>query len=91
MKGCSVPEVMVVQAVEPLAIPYGREATKIVSVEQLKGFETHTRADADLVVMATHGRSGVSRWIWGSVADRLLRSLRVPVLIVRAPGSGPEA
>ena len=39
-----------------------------------------------LIVMATHGRSGVSRWIWGSVADRLIRSSMVPVLIVRAPG-----
>ena len=38
----------------------------------------------DLVIMASHGRSGISRWTWGSVADRLLRSLRAPVLIVRA-------
>jgi len=39
--------------------------------------------DVDLIVIATHGRSGVSRWIWGSVADRLLRSSRIPVLMVR--------
>jgi nucleotide-binding universal stress UspA family protein len=43
----------------------------------------------DLVLMATHGRSGVSRWVWGSVADRLLRSACVPVLMVRAPGCFP--
>ena len=42
--------------------------------------------DFDLVVIATHGRSGVSRWVWGSVADRILHSACVPVLMVRAPG-----
>jgi len=40
----------------------------------------------DLVILATHGRSGVSRWVWGSVADRILRSVSVPVLMVRVPG-----
>ena len=43
----------------------------------------------DLILMATHGRSGVSRWVWGSVADRMLRSSCVPVLMVRAPGCFP--
>ncbi len=42
--------------------------------------------EIDLTVIATHGRSGVSRWVWGSVADRILRSSCVPVLMVRAPG-----
>ncbi|MDD5207394.1 MAG: universal stress protein [Desulfobacterales bacterium] len=40
----------------------------------------------DLIVIATHGLSGISRWIWGSTADRVLRAACVPVLIVRAPG-----
>jgi nucleotide-binding universal stress UspA family protein len=40
----------------------------------------------DLIAMATHGESGISRWVWGSVADRILRSSCVPVLMVRAPG-----
>lgn len=40
----------------------------------------------DLILIASHGRSGVSRWVWGSVADRILRSSCVPVLMVRAPG-----
>jgi nucleotide-binding universal stress UspA family protein len=39
----------------------------------------------DLVMIATHGRSGVSRWVMGSIADRILRSSCAPVLIVRAP------
>ena len=43
--------------------------------------------DIDLVVIATHGRSGVTRWVRGSVADKVLRSSNVPVLMVRAPGT----
>lgn len=37
----------------------------------------------DLIVIATHGRSGITRWVWGSVADRILRSAKVPVLMIR--------
>lgn len=51
--------------------------------------EYATKSDADLIVIATHGRSGISRWVWGSVADRILRSACVPVLMVRAPGCVP--
>jgi len=129
VKACESPEVILVRAVEPLVIPYGRETAEITSMEQLKAFETHNRTEAekylkevvarlgktgvnakadiifgkaaealidfanknavDLVVIATHGRSGVSRWVWGSVADRLIRSVCVPVLMVRAPGCVP--
>ena len=42
--------------------------------------------DVDLIVISTHGRSGISQWVWGSVADRILRASCVPVLMVRAPG-----
>ena len=40
----------------------------------------------DLIIMATHGRGGVSRWVWGSVTDRVLRAACVPVMMIRAPG-----
>lgn len=40
----------------------------------------------DLIVMASHGRSGVSRWAYGSVAEKVLRSSCVPVLLVKVPG-----
>ena len=36
----------------------------------------------DLIIMSTHGRSGVTRWAFGSVADRVVRYSIVPVLIV---------
>jgi nucleotide-binding universal stress UspA family protein len=38
----------------------------------------------DLILMASHGRSGVSRWSMGSVADKVLRASNVPVWLVRA-------
>lgn len=37
----------------------------------------------DLVVMSTHGRGGISRWVYGSVADRVLQAATCPVLLVR--------
>ncbi len=38
----------------------------------------------DLIAMCTHGRSGLARWAYGSVADRVLRAAKCPVLLVRA-------
>jgi len=52
--------------------------------------EYATENKVDLIAIASHGRSGISRWVWGSVADRVLRSACVPVLIVRAPGCIPS-
>ena len=63
------------------AVLYGRSA------DTLAEFATKNRID--IIIIATHGRSGVSRWVWGSVADRILRSSCVPVLMVRAPGCIP--
>ena len=37
-----------------------------------------------LLVMSTHGRSGFGRWALGSVAERVLRQVQVPVLLVPA-------
>ncbi|MBT8368743.1 MAG: universal stress protein [Deltaproteobacteria bacterium] len=49
-----------------------------------------TRNEVDLIVIASHGRSGVSRWVMGSVADRIVQNSCVPVLVVRAPGCEPK-
>ena len=38
----------------------------------------------DLIAMCTHGRTGLRRWTLGSVADRVLRAGKVPILLVRA-------
>ncbi|MCX8126610.1 MAG: universal stress protein, partial [Dehalococcoidia bacterium] len=45
----------------------------------------------DLVAMSTHGRSGVSRWVFGSVAARVLQQGSTPLLLVRAPGARVDA
>jgi nucleotide-binding universal stress UspA family protein len=37
-----------------------------------------------LIVMSSHGRSGIGRWVLGSVSDRVARHSGVPVLIIRA-------
>ncbi|MFP4591365.1 MAG: universal stress protein [Halobacteriales archaeon] len=42
----------------------------------------------DLVVMGTHGRSGLDRYLIGSVAERLLRITPAPVMTVRPPDEG---
>ena len=39
----------------------------------------------DIVAMATHGRTGLARWIIGSVTDRVLQGTRLPMLIIRPP------
>jgi nucleotide-binding universal stress UspA family protein len=44
--------------------------------------ETADRLGAELIVMGTHGRSGVSRFLAGSVAERVVRMARCPVLTV---------
>jgi nucleotide-binding universal stress UspA family protein len=45
---------------------------------------------ADLIALATHGRSGVSRWVLGSVAEKVLRNAIVPLLVVRCPKATPR-
>lgn len=45
--------------------------------------------EVDLIIMASHGRSGISRWAYGSVAEKVLHATCVPVLMIRAPGCVP--
>jgi nucleotide-binding universal stress UspA family protein len=44
------------------------------------------KREADLIVMCTHGRSGLGRWVYGSVAGDVLARSPVPVLLVRPTG-----
>jgi nucleotide-binding universal stress UspA family protein len=82
-----------IQGIVKVAQNMGIKATgKVIKradgvAEDLAGHAS--KSGADLIVIATHGRSGASRWVWGSVADRILRSSCVPVLMVRAPGCSP--
>jgi nucleotide-binding universal stress UspA family protein len=56
-------------------IPEGDAAEGILDVAEASG--------ADVVVMTTHGRSGVARWALGSVAERVIHNANLPVWLVR--------
>lgn len=47
--------------------------------------------DDVLVVMGSHGRSGIGRLLWGSKAEELVRDLACPVLVTKAPSPPPIA
>lgn len=40
--------------------------------------ETH----ADIIAMSTHGRTGISRWLMGSVADKIIHHAHIPVMLI---------
>ena len=44
----------------------------------------------ELIVMASHGRSGFNKWSHGSVAEKVFRVSNIPVLMVKAPGCETE-
>jgi nucleotide-binding universal stress UspA family protein len=58
---------------------YGPPAPAIVEAAHV--------AKADLIVMSTHGRSGLGRLLMGSVAESVLRGTRVPILLLRPSGA----
>jgi nucleotide-binding universal stress UspA family protein len=45
--------------------------------------DTVAQENIDLIVMSTHGRSGLNRWVYGSVANKVLRGASCPLLLVR--------
>ena len=57
-------------------VRFGRPAEEIIAFANDK--------QIDLIAMCTHGRSGLARWAYGSVADRVLREAKCQVLLVRA-------
>ncbi len=57
-------------------VRYGQAAEEILDHTEHRGF--------DLIAMTTHGRSGVGRWLLGSVAEKVVRNSPIPVLVVRA-------
>jgi nucleotide-binding universal stress UspA family protein len=66
-----------------IAIEIGEPGDSIVEAQKKLG--------ADLIVMATHGRKGLKHLMLGSVAERVVREARGPVLTVRpANRNGPE-
>jgi nucleotide-binding universal stress UspA family protein len=48
------------------------------------------KSDVDLIIMATHGYSGIHRWVSGSVADEIVHAARVPVFLVTPQDRPPD-
>ena len=66
-------------------VRHGRAAKELVAATK----------PGDIIVIASHGRGGISRWLLGSVAEEFVRHAAVPVLLVKAtkvvPANLPEA
>jgi len=61
--------------------------TDVIVGEPAEGLAAYANQNKiDLIVIASHGRSGIRRLIMGSVADRIISSSCAAVLLVRAPG-----
>lgn len=61
-------------------VAFGSPAEEILAAAKATG--------ADLVAMATHGRSGLGRVLFGSVAEAVLQTSVVPVLVIRSTSKG---
>lgn len=65
------------------------DARVVEGVPHVEILRAIDESEADLVVVGSHGHSGLMRWVLGSVAERLIRLAPVPVLTVR--GGAPDA
>jgi nucleotide-binding universal stress UspA family protein len=80
----AVSERFAVEGVEvQLAVEFGAPVETILSY-------AHAHP-TDLIVMTTHGRTGLRRMVYGSVAEELLRRSHLPILLVRAPLSAESS
>jgi nucleotide-binding universal stress UspA family protein len=61
----------------------GRAAKSIVDLANEEG--------VDMIVMGTHGRTGMKRLVMGSVAEAVVRNAQCPVLTLRDPAAKPES
>jgi len=69
-------------AAEAVGLDYVTEIARGMPHESIQKYvDAH---DIDMVVMGTHGRTGVDRTLLGSVTERVLRTATVPVLAVRS-------
>ncbi len=94
------------QAIEATTVEFEGYLSRVADRLRSKGLIVHTEVKfgdpaeeivdyakdnaVDLIAMCTHGRGGISRWVYGSVADRVLRAAATPVLLIRWSGAKHE-
>jgi nucleotide-binding universal stress UspA family protein len=77
------------------SLPEGTMDVLEVETIVIKGIPFHeiinaaTEIGADLIVIGTHGRTGLSHVVMGSVAEKVVRKASCPVLTVRMPSPIP--
>ena len=72
-------------------LPNNRVSSSLLEGYVTEALERHAKSiDAGLIIMTTHGRTGVSRAWLGSVADSLVRHSSFPLLVIRAMEDGEE-
>jgi nucleotide-binding universal stress UspA family protein len=60
--------------------------SRLMAAEAILDYAEHHHVD--LIAIATHGRSGVSRWVFGSVTQKVIQASPVPVLVIRPEEKG---
>jgi nucleotide-binding universal stress UspA family protein len=71
-------------------IPSGMQVKKIIKTGKpfVEIIETAAEEDADMIIIATHGHSGVEHILFGSTAEKVVRKAPCPVLTLREPIKG---
>jgi nucleotide-binding universal stress UspA family protein len=93
------PPLLVQRAIDTDLTRAANYLTRVAQLEILTGVGTETKTvfgwpastiltaaneqDVDLIVMTSHGRRGLSRWVLGSVAEKVIRQAPIPVLVLR--------
>ncbi len=73
-----------VQGLKREGVPVKGEIVTGKAADQILDYANNNHFD--LIIMSTHGRSGVARWAFGSVADKVVRASTIPVLTVAPQG-----
>jgi len=72
---------------ERLNFPKLRQAIVSVGVPDERITETALQLESDLIILATHGRTGLAHMLLGSLAERVIRQAPCPVLVIQRDGA----
>jgi len=65
-------------------------SSALIHIAEHEGKRKESASNCDLIAISTHGRSGVERWVMGSVTERILGGTKLPMLIVRPQKKGRD-